>query len=96
MLDSNDYLLGKVKSIGFTSASAGRACVGVMSEGEYAFDTAQPEEFTVVSGALKVLLPGETAWKTFSSGSVFTVPARSGFHLQVAEPVAYMCRYLVR
>ena len=54
MLQSNEYFDGKVKSIGFTSSSTGRASVGVMAEGEYTFGTAQPEEMTVVSGALNV------------------------------------------
>ncbi|SQA97135.1 Uncharacterized protein conserved in bacteria [Cedecea neteri] len=75
----------KVKSIGFTSSSTGRASVGVMAEGEYTFGTAQPEEMTVVSGALHVLLPGETEWKTYAAGEVFNVPGHSEFHLQVAS-----------
>ena len=37
MLQSNEYFSGKVKSIGFTSSSTGRASVGVMAEGEYTF-----------------------------------------------------------
>lgn len=40
MLQSNEYFDGKVKSIGFTSSSTGRASVGVMAEGEYTFGTA--------------------------------------------------------
>lgn len=48
MLQSNEYFSGKVKSIGFTSSSTGRASVGVMAEGEYTFGTAEPEEMTVV------------------------------------------------
>ena len=58
MLQSNEYFSGKVKSIGFSSSSTGRASVGVMVEGEYTFSTAEPEEMTVISGALNVLLPG--------------------------------------
>ncbi|EPT5448627.1 TPA: DUF1255 family protein, partial [Escherichia coli] len=27
-------------------------------------------------------------------GSVFNVPGHSEFHLQVAEPTSYLCRYL--
>ena len=84
MLQSNEYFSGKVKSIGFTSSSTGRASVGVMAEGEYAFSTAAPEEMTVVSGALKV----------YAAGEVFNVPGQSEFHLQVAEPTSYLCRYL--
>ncbi len=94
MLQSNEYFDGKVKSIGFTSSSTGRASVGVMAEGEYTFGTAQPEEMTVVSGALNVLLPGETEWKVYAAGEVFNVPCNSEFHLQVAEPTSYLCRYL--
>ena len=46
MLQSNEYFSGKVKSIGFSSSSTGRASVGVMVEGEYTFSTAEPEEMT--------------------------------------------------
>ncbi|CUU23162.1 pyrimidine/purine nucleoside phosphorylase [Duffyella gerundensis] len=94
MLNVSEYFDGKVKSIGFESATAGRASVGVMAEGEYTFSTAQPEEMTVVSGALKVLLSGEVEWKWYEAGSVFNVPGHSEFYLQVAEPSAYLCRYL--
>ena len=94
MLQSNEYFDGKVKSIGYTSSSTGRASVGVMAEGEYTFGTAQPEEMTVVSGTLRVLLPGEIEWKTYAPGQSFNVPGHSEFHLQVAEPSAYLCRYL--
>ena len=86
MLQSNEYFSGKVKSIGFSSSSTGRASVGVMVEGEYTFSTAEPEEMTVISGALNVLL--------YEAGSVFNVPGHSEFHLQVAEPTSYLCRYL--
>ncbi|MFS2222401.1 pyrimidine/purine nucleoside phosphorylase [Pantoea sp. B65] len=94
MLNVSEYFDGKVKSIGFTSASTGRASVGVMAEGEYNFGTAQAEEMTVVSGSLKVLLPGETEWKIYQAGTAFNVPEHSEFHLQVAEPTSYLCRYL--
>ncbi|MBV4365995.1 pyrimidine/purine nucleoside phosphorylase [Erwinia sp. BNK-24-b] len=94
MLNVSEYFEGKVKSIGFDSASTGRASVGVMAEGEYTFGTGQPEEMTVVSGSLKVLLPEETEWRHYEPGEVFHVPGHSEFHLQVAEPSAYLCRYL--
>ena len=76
MLQSNEYFSGKVKSIGFTSSCTGRASVGVMAEGEYTFGTAAPEEMTVVSGALNVLLPGETEWKVYAAGDVRTKELR--------------------
>lgn len=94
MLKSNEYFEGKVKSICFENSLSGEASVGVMSAGEYTFGTGKPEEMTVVSGALKVLLPGETEWQWFEAGQVFNVPGRSEFYLQVAEESAYLCRYL--
>lgn len=94
MLNVNEYFAGKVKSIGFDGSSIGRASVGVMEAGEYTFGTGQAEEMTVVSGALTVLLPGETVWREFGPGASFSVPEKSEFHLQVAEPTSYLCRYL--
>ncbi|TKI06325.1 pyrimidine/purine nucleoside phosphorylase [Martelella alba] len=94
MLNVNEYFAGKVKSIGFDSPSIGRASVGVMAAGDYTFTTAQPEEMTVINGALKVLLPGTHDWRVFMPGETFSVPAKSEFSLQVAEPSAYLCKYL--
>ncbi|MCG8707160.1 pyrimidine/purine nucleoside phosphorylase [Brenneria sp. 4F2] len=94
MLNVNEYFAGKVKSIGFESDSVGRASVGVMAAGEYTFGTGQPEAMTVISGALKVLLPGETDWRLFAAGESFSVPAQSEFNLEVAETTSYLCQYL--
>lgn len=94
MLQSNEYFSGKVKSIGFDSSSTGRASVGVMAEGEYQFATAEPEEMTVISGALNVLLPDEIEWKVYAAGDVFYVPGHSEFNVQAAESTTYLCRYL--
>lgn len=79
MLQSNEYFSGKVKSIGFTSSSTGRASVGVMAEGEYTFGTAAPEEMTVVSGALNVLLPGKPSGKCMPRGTCLTYRATVSF-----------------
>ncbi|OSM99991.1 pyrimidine/purine nucleoside phosphorylase [Lonsdalea populi] len=94
MLQVNEYFSGKVKSIGLDNSVDGRASVGVMAEGEYTFGTGQPEEMTVISGALNVLLPGAVEWRLFSAGETFSVPGKSEFNLQVAEPTAYLCKYL--
>lgn len=79
MLQSNEYFSGKVKSIGFTSSSTGRASVGVMAEGEYTFGTAAPEEMTVVSGALNVLLPGKPSGKCMPQETCLTYRATASF-----------------
>ncbi|MTH46228.1 pyrimidine/purine nucleoside phosphorylase [Intestinirhabdus alba] len=94
MLQNNEYFSGKVKSIGFSSSDTGRASVGVMVAGEYRFTTAEPEEMTVVSGALKVLLPDAVEWRVFGTGETFRVPGHSEFYMQAAEPASWLCRYL--
>ncbi len=92
MLDTNEYFEGKVKSIGFKTATL-PATVGVMETGEYEFGTSQKETMTVVSGALTVKLPGTTDWKTFNQGDSFIVEANEKFQLKVEIATAYLCTY---
>ncbi|MDY0152304.1 MAG: pyrimidine/purine nucleoside phosphorylase [Candidatus Cloacimonas sp.] len=92
MLTVNEYFAGKVKSIGLHNA-AGKSTVGVMDIGDYEFGTNTVEYMSVVSGAMNVLLPGETEWKVFAAGETFIVAANTKFQLQVKEQSAYLCRY---
>lgn len=92
MLKVNEYFGGTVKSIAFQTATL-PATVGVMVPGEYEFGTSQLETMTVVSGALTVMLPGESAWRTFEPFESFIVPANAKFQLKVAVDTAYLCTY---
>lgn len=92
MLSVNSYFDGKVKSIGFQTATL-PATVGVMVPGDYEFGTSQKEVMAVVSGALTVKLPGASEWKTFNAGESFVVAANEKFQLQVAVDTAYLCTY---
>ena len=92
MLETNEYFDGKVKSIGFKTASL-PATVGVMEIGEFEFGTAQKETMTVVSGALTVMLPNASDWKTFNQGNSFIVEANEKFQLKVDMTTAYLCTY---
>ena len=92
MLETNEYFDGKVKSIGFKTATL-PATVGVMEVGEYEFATSQKETMTVVSGALTVMLPNATEWKTFNQGDNFIVKANENFQLKVEVTTAYLCTY---
>ena len=92
MFDVNEYFDGKVKSIGFQTATL-PATVGVMAPGEYEFATSQKEVMTIVSGALTVKLPNSSDWETFEPGKSFTVEANQKFQLQVAVDTAYLCTY---
>jgi len=92
MLDVNEYFDGKVKSIAFQSETL-PATVGVMLAGEYTFGTSQKEYMSVVSGELKVRLPGSDEFVSFKDGDSFEVEANQSFDLQVPVDTAYLCKY---
>ena len=92
MLDVNEYFDGKVKSIAFQSETL-PATVGVMVAGEYTFGTSQKEYMSVVSGELKVRLPGSEEFVSFKDGDSFEVEANQSFDLQVPVDTAYLCKY---
>lgn len=92
MLETNEYFDGNVKSIGF-KASTLPATVGVMEIGDYEFGTSQKETMTVVSGALTVMLPNASDWKTYNQGESFVIEANQKFQLQVKVATAYLCTY---
>lgn len=92
MLTVNEYFDGNVKSIAFDAPDL-PATVGVMAPGDYTFGASQREYMTVVSGALRVKLPGSDEWKNFESGETFTVEAGQSFDLKVASATAYLCKY---
>jgi uncharacterized protein YaiE (UPF0345 family) len=92
MFKTNEYFDGKVKSIAFQTETL-PATVGVMAPGDYVFNTGAKEKMVVVSGALTVKLPGDTAEKTFSAGESFDVAANAAFDVKVSVETAYLCLY---
>ncbi|HMJ13299.1 MAG TPA: pyrimidine/purine nucleoside phosphorylase [Polyangiaceae bacterium] len=93
MLQHNSYFDGAVQSVGF-ERNGRRHTVGVISTGEFHFDTKAPERMTIVSGELWVKAPGATQWHVYSTGTYFEVPANSGFHVRAETPAAYVCEFL--
>ena len=92
MLETNEYFDGKIKSIGFKTATL-PATLGVMEIGEFELDTSKKEVMTVVSGALTVKLPNSDKWETYNQGDSFIVPANEKFQLKVEVASAYLCTY---
>jgi uncharacterized protein YaiE (UPF0345 family) len=92
VLEVNEYFEGRVKSIGFKTATL-PATIGVMEPGSYEFGTRQKETMTVVSGELVVKLPGESDWLSYTAGTHFVVAANQRFQLKVAVATAYLCTY---
>jgi uncharacterized protein YaiE (UPF0345 family) len=93
MLEHNSYFEAQVQSIGFERHGR-RATVGVIDVGEFHFGTEAAERMTVISGELLARLPGEASFRAFPAGTVFEVPARSGFDVKAPAPAAYLCEFL--
>jgi purine/pyrimidine-nucleoside phosphorylase len=92
MFKTNEYFDGKVKSIAFETAE-GPATVGVMAAGEYEFGTSTVEHMTVTSGAMEVMPPGETEWKTYKAFETFIVPKDVKFKVKMQTDTSYRCLY---
>ena len=93
MAQHNSYFDGKVQSVGF-ERNGRRATAGVIDAGEFHFGTDAAERMTVTSGELWAKLPGESAFRAFPAGTVFEVPAKSGFDVKATAPAAYLCEFL--
>ena len=92
MFKVNEYFNGAVKSIAFLIETL-PATIGVMAKGEYEFGTSQKEYMTITSGNLRVQLPGESEWKTFTAGETFIVEANQRFKVAAEADTAYLCLY---
>ncbi len=92
MLKHNNYFDEAVQSIGF-ERNGMRATVGVITAGEYHFNTGSPERMTVVSGELQAKLPGG-GWQSYAAGTYFEVAGNSGFDVRATASSAYLCEFL--
>ena len=92
MITVNEYFESTVKSLGYISAN-GKSSVGVMEEGSYEFGTSSHETMIVVEGELIALLPNETEWKSYKSGTSFEVEANSSFKVKSVGQTSYLCQY---
>ena len=92
MFKTNEYFDGNVLSIAYESET-NPASVGVMAPGSYVFSTAAKEKMTVVTGALEITMPNESASTTYNAGESFDVGADSSFDVVVKTETAYLCVY---
>lgn len=93
MYKINEYFNGKVTSIAHNGAE-GKATIGVMARGEYDFGTSSVEIMTVISGEMKIKLPGDMEWTTYKKFESFRVEKDVTFKVSVKEDTPYHCLYL--
>jgi len=92
MLQHNSYFEGLVQSVGF-ERNGRRYTAGVFGVGAFHFNTDSAERMTIISGELRVRLPGEVS-RVYPTGTCFEVPAKSGFDVEASAPAAYLCEFL--
>lgn len=91
---ANVYFDGKCVSHSIVLADGTKKSVGVIMPATLTFNTGVPEIMETVSGACRVLLKGETEWKTYGEGQRFNVPGNSSFEIEViGEPYHYICHF---
>jgi len=92
--EANVYFDGKVTSRTVVFEDGMKKTLGFMMAGEYSFDTGAAETMEILGGAMDILLPGSSEWKTVSAGDSFEIPANSKFNLVVKEFSDYCCSYI--
>ena len=91
---ANVYFDGKCISHSLVMADGSKKSVGVILPARLTFNTGAPEVMETVAGACRVLLKGETEWKSYGEGQSFKVPGNSSFEIEVAgEPYHYVCYF---
>ncbi|WP_351088043.1 pyrimidine/purine nucleoside phosphorylase [Shewanella sp. S1-49-MNA-CIBAN-0167] len=91
---ANVHFNGKVISRSVVLADGSKQTLGVVLPGEYEFSTAQGEIMQVISGEFDVLLPGQTEWATYATGSQFELAPNVSFSLRTAQISEYCCQYI--
>jgi len=91
MIKVNEYLEGKVKSLG-AEFEGEYFTTGIMLPGQYKFTAEKEERIVVTLGTLNIQLPGKE-WKKVSKGEAAVVPPGVEFQLFVEKTVSYICFY---
>lgn len=91
MIIVNEYFDGAVKSLAYENN--GKSTVGVIEAGTYEFGTSTHETMLVIEGEMEALLPGKTAWQTYTAGQKFEVEANTSFKVKTTAQVSYLCKY---
>ena len=92
---ANVYFDGKVVSHTLIFPDNTKKTLGLIYPGKFHFGTAASELMEIVAGACRVKLDGSNDWADYTAGQAFTVPANSGFDIEIASGICeYICSFL--
>lgn len=92
---ANVYFEGKVVSHTIRFADESRKTLGLIFPGSFHFGTEAAERMEITDGACVVQLDGAEEATAYGAGTVFEVPAHSGFTIHVETGICqYVCSFL--
>lgn len=95
----NVYFDGRCVSHSVQLADGSHKSVGVVMVGMLTFKTGAAEKMEIVGGQCRVRLfdaamsTAQSEWQTYGVGQSFSVPANSGFDIDVTSTLHYICHF---
>jgi uncharacterized protein YaiE (UPF0345 family) len=92
---ANVYFDAKVVSHSILFPDGSKKTLGLIYPGKFHFGTDKAERMEIVAGECHVKLDGQTEVKIYAAGTVFDVPAKSGFDIEVKGGLCeYICSFI--
>lgn len=92
---ANVYFDGRVVSHTLLFPDGSKKTLGLIYPGSYHFGTDKAERMEIVAGSCTVKLDGSNAAQSYAAGTIFDVPAKSGFDISVESGIAeYICSFI--
>ena len=92
---ANVYFDGKVVSHSILFPDGSKKTLGLIYPGRFHFGTDKAERMEIVAGTCAVKIDGQSSTNDYNAGSVFEVPAKSGFDIAVTSGICeYVCSFV--
>src|SRR4030095_4097586 len=92
---ANVYFDGRVVSHSLLFADGSKKTLGLIYPGKFHFGTDKAELMQIVAGNCVVMLDGKSETRSYPAGAEFTIAAKSGFDIEVADGICeYICSFL--
>ncbi len=84
---------GKVAVRSIITAAGEMKSLGLMHAGTYRMTTEAPELMEILEGNCRVKLADDQAWNSYQAGDRFSVPANSGYEIEVEGVLDYVVHH---
>lgn len=84
---------GKVATRTMITAAGEMKSLGLMHPGVYRMTTEAAERVEILAGSCRVKLADEQVWNDYQAGDSFTVPANTGYEIDVERMLDYVAHH---